>query len=79
MANKYFDKLNRISRDLHVKLCPASHENLERLVALYKISLSNYSNTFSLLLRLRSCISPFEETYGVNTLEIGYLRDFEVL
>lgn len=73
MANKYFDKLNHISRDSHVKLCPASHEDLERLIAMYKIS--NYSNTFTLSLRLRSCISPFEETHGVNTLEIRYLRD----
>lgn len=37
MANKYFDKMNHISRDSHVRLCPASHENPEQSIVIFKV------------------------------------------
>lgn len=37
MANKYFDKIYHISRDSHVRLCPASHENPEQSIVLFKV------------------------------------------
>lgn len=73
MANKYFDKMNHISRDSHVKLCPASHENPEHSITLCKVR--NYSNTFSLSLRLGSGIHHLEKPTLIRTK----LDNFEAL
>ena len=68
MANKYFDKMNHISRDSHVKLSPASHENPVHSIALFKVRTTVIPSTC--LFVLWSSISPFGETHA-NALKIG--------